>query len=113
METIKQFRFGWARDSWDNLSAYLRKVGFSEKEIIDAGLGIKGQRGIYDRFRGRVMLPIANHHGQVVGFTGRVADFLPSYKKTKTRAESMSILRKRKFTTSDLFFTDWIRPRSP
>ena len=85
-ETIKQFRFGWARDSWDNLSAYLRKVGFSEKEIIDAGLGIKGQRGIYDRFRGRVMLPIANHHGQVVGFTGRVADFLPSYKKDEDKS---------------------------
>jgi len=85
-ETIKQFRFGYALESWDNLSSYLRKVGFSDKEIIEAGLGIKGQRGIYDRFRGRVMLPIANHHGQVVGFTGRVADFLPSYKKDEDKS---------------------------
>lgn len=79
--TIKQFRFGWAKESWDNLSIYLGKAGFSQKEIIDAGLGIKGQRGAYDRFRARLMLPIANHHGQAVGFTGRIGDFLPSYKK--------------------------------
>lgn len=80
-KSIKDFRFGFAPESWDFLTNNLRKVGFSDSEILEAGLAINGQRGIYDRFRARVMLPIANHHGQTVGFTGRVADFFPSYKK--------------------------------
>lgn len=77
-ETIKVFRMGFALESWDNLSLHLRKVGFSSQEIQDAGLGLHGKLGVYDRFRKRLMLPIANHHGQVVGFTGRIGDFLPS-----------------------------------
>lgn len=72
--TIDDYRLGYAPDSWDVLTSFLKKKGFTEQEIIDAGLGIRGQRGVYDRFRGRVMFPIANAQGAIIAFTGRLLD---------------------------------------
>lgn len=74
-ETIKNFRLGYAPESWEGLSAFLRGRGYREQEIADAGLSIKRDSfrgGFYDRFRSRIMFPIADLHGQIVGFTGRV-----------------------------------------
>lgn len=72
-ETIRNFKIGYATDSsWDSLVNYLRAKHFSDEEIIAAGLGIRGQRGVYDRFRGRIVFPITNVQGAVIGFTGRV-----------------------------------------
>lgn len=72
-ETISDFRLGFAVDSWDNLSGFLLKRGFKEQEIFLAGLSVKKDRGVgfYDRFRGRIIFPIADVHGRVVGFGGR------------------------------------------
>ena len=76
--TITKFRLGFAPNTWDALSAYLRNSGFTEKEIVDAGLVIKRQetrdtgQGIYDRFRSRIIFPISDVNGRVVGFTGRI-----------------------------------------
>ncbi|WKY43391.1 DNA primase [Eubacteriaceae bacterium ES2] len=71
--TIKQFGLGFALDSWNDLGQYLDSQGFTEKEIIDSGLQMRSESGrIYDRFRGRIMFPIINPRGQIVGFGGRI-----------------------------------------
>lgn len=84
-ETINEFRLGWAPNDWESLSQYLLSRGYKEKEIVDAGMGVKrsaesGRDGIYDRFRSRIMFPIFEVTGQVVGFTARV--FEPSSAKS-------------------------------
>ena len=71
--TMAKFRLGFAPGAWDSLSGYLRNSGFTEKEIVDAGMVIKREsEGIYDRFRLRIMFPISDVNGRVVGFTGRI-----------------------------------------
>ena len=83
--SITEFRLGWAPNDWESLSVYLQTRGYQEKEIVDAGLAIKrsiesGREGVYDRFRSRIMFPIFEVSGQVVGFTARV--FEPSSAKS-------------------------------
>ncbi len=72
VETIKDFRIGFAPDGWRNLSNYLESKKFSKSMIEKAGLNIAGKEGFYDRFRSRIMFPITNSQGKVVGFTGRI-----------------------------------------
>ncbi len=73
-ETIQEFRIGFAPENWDYLLRALRAKGFKDAEIEKAGLAIKSEdRGsYYDRFRGRVIFPIADAAGRVIGFGGRV-----------------------------------------
>jgi DNA primase len=71
-ETSKEFRIGWASDAWEAASDYLRKKKFSDREIIDAGLAVKGEKGLRDKFRNRIMFPIADSAGRIVGFSGRI-----------------------------------------
>lgn len=72
-ETVRSFRVGLAGDAWDELFKYLRAKGFSEKEIIDAGLAKRNERrNVTDKFRNRIMFPIADSAGRVVGFSGRI-----------------------------------------
>ncbi len=70
-DAIAKFSLGYAPNSWDALLSYLRKRGFTEPELAASGLFSKGQRGPYDRFRGRVIWPISNLTGEVVGFGAR------------------------------------------
>lgn len=70
---IENFGLGFSPTGWDGLTRFLRdKKGFSEKVIEKSGLGIRGKRGMYDRFRGRLMFPLLDSGGKVVGFSGRV-----------------------------------------
>lgn len=69
--TISTFRIGYAGDEWTLLSDHLRGKKFSEKEIVDAGLAKKGDKGLTDKFRNRIMFPIADTAGRVVAFSGR------------------------------------------
>lgn len=71
-EIISTFRVGLAGSGWSDASEYLKSKGFSEKEIQDAGLAKKGERGLYDRFRSRIIFPINDSAGRVVGFSGRI-----------------------------------------
>ncbi len=72
LKTIKQFGLGAAPDSWDSLINHLKAKGFSINEMITANVIGKSQKGTYyDRFRKRVMFPIINIRGNVVGFSGR------------------------------------------
>lgn len=77
-ETIEDFQIGFAPNGWDTTVQALRKKGFSDDEIFQSGLTVKKDRGagFYDRFRGRIMFPIADVHGTVVGFSGRILDAL-------------------------------------
>ena len=72
-ETIETFEIGWAPNEPEALSMQLLNAGSSPQDILQAGLSIKTERGLMlDRFRGRIMFPIHNHVGKVVGFTGRI-----------------------------------------
>lgn len=72
-EAIAAFRLGWAPDEWRLLRNHLRARGYEEQDIIAAGLLVEPDAGRepYDRFRGRVIIPIADVHGQYVGMGGR------------------------------------------
>ena len=71
-ETIKSFRLGFAPDSWSGVYDHLKSLGFSEKHIEEAGLIKRGEKGSYDRFRSRIMFPIADSVGRTVAFSGRI-----------------------------------------
>ncbi|MEV6164002.1 DNA primase [Streptomyces sp. NPDC052052] len=65
------FGIGYSPAGWDHLTRYLRGKGFSDKELIASGLSQDGRRGPIDRFRGRLMWPITDTSGDVVGFGAR------------------------------------------
>ncbi|MDO8425648.1 MAG: DNA primase [bacterium] len=87
---LTQFQIGYAPDRWDTLSTHLMQQGFRTQEIVDAGMalpsrkqtsdvedangGMQAGSRIYDRFRHRLMFPIHDVHGRVIGFTGRILD---------------------------------------
>lgn len=72
LSTIKHFGLGAAPDSWDSLINHLKQKGFTISDMIQANVVGKSQRGsYYDRFRKRVMFPIINIRGKVIGFSGR------------------------------------------
>ena len=71
--TIKEFRLGWAGKEWDDASDFFKKKGFREKEILDAGLAKRNERGqLSDKFRNRIVFPIADSAGRTIGFSGRI-----------------------------------------
>ncbi|MCC6563840.1 DNA primase [Candidatus Uhrbacteria bacterium] len=72
--TLDLFGIGFAPESWDALTKALTAKGVTEQEMLQAGVVAKSERGpgVYDRFRNRVMFPIADVHGNIVGFTGRI-----------------------------------------
>jgi DNA primase len=80
-ETWRAFQVGYARDTWQALSDYLRAQGWREEDLLLAGLVVEREGGgTYDRFRGRVIYPIRDARGHVCGFGGRVLDdSLPRY----------------------------------
>ncbi|MEV8452258.1 DNA primase [Streptomyces sp. NPDC052095] len=65
------FGVGYSPAGWDHLTRYLRGKGFSDKELIASGLSQDGRRGPIDRFRGRLMWPISDTSGDIVGFGAR------------------------------------------
>ena len=80
-ETIKQFRLGFSPDAWEAIKNYLLGKAYTERETVEAGLVIeKAEGGSYDRFRNRLMFPICDIQGRVIGFGARVLDdALPKY----------------------------------
>jgi len=72
--TIKEFKIGYVSDAWDSLCSHLSELGYKSSDIEKAGLVIKKENGnkFYDRFRNRIMFPLADLNGQIVGFSGRV-----------------------------------------
>ena len=71
-ETQKAFRLGYAPDSWEALSSYLRQKGATQQQIERSGLVVKkDEGGSYDRFRGRLMFPVLDVQGRPIAFGGR------------------------------------------
>ncbi|MDZ5000487.1 DNA primase, partial [Clostridium perfringens] len=75
-ETIKRFGLGFAKDSWNSLLFYLRKLGYKDDLLLEAGLVSTSEKtgNRYDRFRNRVIFPVFDYRGKVIGFGGRVLD---------------------------------------
>src|SRR6478609_726762 len=65
------FGVGYAPRSWDELTKHLKTKGFTQEELLAAGLVSQGDRGVYDRFRGRLIWPIRDVTGQTIGFGAR------------------------------------------
>src|SRR5699024_9839802 len=70
-EAAARFGVGFAPEGWDSLSGVLRGRGFTEAELTASGLVSQGRRGIYDRFRGRLVWPIRDITGNTIGFGAR------------------------------------------
>ncbi len=73
-KTVTRFGLGFAEDSWDSLIKHAKKAGYTEEELYKAGLASKKESRYYDAFRNRVIFPIIDLRGHVVGFGGRVMD---------------------------------------
>ena len=80
-KTAADFQLGYSLNSWDSLKQYLLEKGYAESELLAAGLVVEGENGrIYDRFRNKLMFPILDIRGRVIGFGARVLDdSLPKY----------------------------------
>lgn len=65
------FGVGFAPKGWSNLADHLKSLGFSEEELISAALVSRGEKGVYDKFRGRLIWPIRDSSGAVIGFGAR------------------------------------------
>lgn len=85
-KTLNPFGLGYAIDSWDSIYRYLEEKGYDEKDIESAGLIArrKDGSGYYDKFRNRLMFPIIDSRGRIIGFGGRVLDdSMPKYLNTQ------------------------------
>ena len=83
-----RFGLGAASDAWDTLIKAMTAKGYDKRDLLDAGLAVAGKNGgIYDKFRNRLMLPVIDVRGDVIGFTSRVMDdSTPKYLNTPETA---------------------------
>ncbi|MCD8004111.1 MAG: DNA primase [Oscillospiraceae bacterium] len=83
-----RFGLGAAPDAWDSLLRAMAGQGYEKAELIEAGLAVAGKNGgVYDKFRNRLMLPVIDLRGNVIGFTSRVMDnSAPKYLNTPETA---------------------------
>ncbi|MFO7698015.1 MAG: DNA primase [Anaerolineae bacterium] len=73
--SLSAFQLGYAPNDWHRVEQHLRELGVSQQEALEAGLLASNDAGnVYDRFRGRIMFPIRDLQGHVIGFGGRVLD---------------------------------------
>ena len=80
-QVAKSFGLGFAPNTWDSLRNAMKQKGYTDFEMFDAGLVRKGQKGgFYDAFRDRLMFPVIDVRGNVIGFSGRIlGDGEPKY----------------------------------
>ena len=80
-KTVTNFGLGFAPDTWDSLTRAMKSLGYTEQELFDAGLVRHGKKGgVYDTFRNRLMFPVIDVRGNVIGFSGRIlGDGEPKY----------------------------------
>ena len=71
-DIIRQFKIGYALNTWDHLVNNVKGKGFSKNQIDQSGLFILSEKGVFDRFRGRIMFPIFHPSGKAIAFGGRV-----------------------------------------
>tara|TARA_R110001583_G_scaffold296_5_gene2686 strand:+ start:576 stop:2330 length:1755 start_codon:yes stop_codon:yes gene_type:complete len=80
-EVVKRFGIGYISDAWDGMMKVFSYQGKANQQLVDLGMAIEGDKNCpYDRFRGRIMFPIRDKRGRVIGFGGRVlGDQKPKY----------------------------------
>ncbi|MEE1170508.1 MAG: DNA primase, partial [Anaerovoracaceae bacterium] len=81
-DVMRIFGIGWADEKWDSLYRHMKGLGFSDEQLIRAGLisYSENRKNYYDKFRERVIFPIQNTSGKVIGFGGRaMGDAMPKY----------------------------------
>jgi len=80
-EVVKRFGIGYISDAWDGMMKVFSPQGKANQQLVDLGMAIQGDKNRpYDRFRGRIMFPISDKRGRVIGFGGRVlGDEKPKY----------------------------------
>lgn len=72
---VEEYDLGYAPDSWDDALKWGRSKGYSEDELLEAGVLVKNEQGrVYDRFRDRLVFAIHNDTGQIIGFSARALD---------------------------------------
>ena len=71
-EAVKRFRIGYAPDAWNDTVNWAKSRKHDNSLLEKGGLAIAGNKGHYDRFRGRLIFPIGDEQGRVIGFSGRV-----------------------------------------
>lgn len=83
-----RFGLGAAPDTWDSLIRAMADKGYEKEELLEAGLAVAGKNGgIYDKYRNRLMLPVIDVRGDIIGFTSRVMDdSVPKYLNTPETA---------------------------
>lgn len=69
---IEKFHLGYSPAKWDAFTTHAKQNGYADELLEQIGFSIKGQKGLYDRYHGRVMFPIHNLTGRVIGFGGRI-----------------------------------------
>ena len=69
---IEKFHLGYSPAEWDAFTKHAKQNGYADELLEQIGLSLKGQKGLYDRYHGRVMFPIHNLTGRVIGFGGRI-----------------------------------------
>ena len=85
--TAEAFLLGYSPASWEATGEQLGQRGYTEGELLAAGLLVEGERGLHDRFRGRLMFPIRDRQGRFVGFGARALDdSMPKYLNTAQTA---------------------------
>jgi len=85
--TAEAFLLGYSPPSWEATREQLRESGYSDAELLAAGLLVEGERGLHDRFRGRLMFPIRDVRGRFTGFGARALDeSVPKYLNTAQTA---------------------------
>ncbi len=83
-QSIDVWRLGYAPDKWRSLSRFLTSRGFTREEIRKTGLAVLNKKGnFYDRFRGRIIFPVFDLHGRIIGFGGRVFKRMEDEKAAK------------------------------
>lgn len=108
VHTIKLFGLGFAKDDFHGLHYHLKNLGYSEFEMVDASLLVNNNNRLYDKFRNRVMFPIFDTRGNVVGFGGRALsdEAKPKYLNSSetmvfNKSTLLFALNKAKYTKSD------------
>ena len=101
---IEKFHLGYSPAKWDAFSEYAKQNGYSEELLEQIGFSIKGQKGLYDRYHGRVMFPIHSLTGRVIGFGGRILVNDPEKKSPKYQNSPESEIYDKKQTLYGIYF---------
>ena len=101
-KTITTFGIGYAPDSWNMLLEHLKGLGYKENEIAECGLAVKrdNDNSYFDKFRNRIMFPIIDLRGNVIGFGGRIIDDKSDAAKYLNSPETLIFKKKEKIWKS-------------